>query len=187
MSDAEEYEPPTSKEIVEAAETNMTTLRAAVQWHLSGADWHTIAQRFSFTSPKSAQMAVEGFEGSMIDSTDVEAARNKSLARYEAMLRGVWPDATAPFELDAAGNRTTKRNEAHMPAFDRARGLIGDIVRLKGLAAPAQLQLYMPDGDEIMQVVSTIRQAKLEGIAREADIFDGEVVEDEEEDDEQPF
>lgn len=177
-----DYEPATLAEIKEGSETNHTTMRAAVSWHLSGADWATIAARFGFGSPQAARMSVEKFEGDMVDSTDVEAARNKALSRYERLLHSVWVDAITPYKLSSTGKRLDERNDAHTSALDRARGLVGDIVRLKGLAAPAQLALYMPGQEELMGVVSEIRAAQQIGAAQEADIWDVEFTEDESDD-----
>lgn len=175
---SEKYEPATLQEQKEASETALTTLRAAVQWHLSGADWSSIATRFDFSSPQAARIAVEKFEGDMVDSTDLEAARSKALARYERLLMSEWGDATTPFILDEDGKPTKSRNEAHGAAFDRARGIVGDIVRLKGAAAPVQLALYTPGQDEIFNVVNELRAATLRGIAKEADLIEIEAEED---------
>ena len=178
----DEYAPASLEEMREAGDTDLVTLRAAVQWHLSGADWMTIAQRFGYSSPNAARVAIERFEGDMVESTDVVAARNKARGRYERLLQGEWYDATHPFVVDDRGKQTKDRNEAHDKALQNARGLIGDIARLDGLNAPTQLQVYVPGSDEIMEVVATLREAKLGEIAREANIFDAEVVEDDEED-----
>jgi hypothetical protein len=172
----EEYRPATLEEQKEAASTNLSTLRAAVQWHLSGADWPAITERFNFTSPQAARVAVEKFEGDMVESTDVVAARNKARGRYERMLQGIWYDATHPFLVDGNGVQTDQRNEAHVKSLELARGLIGDIARLDGLNAPTQLQLYVPGSEEIMALVQEIREVKMGDIAREPDIFDAELV-----------
>jgi hypothetical protein len=174
----DEYRPASLEEQLEAAETNYSSLRAAVQWHLSGADWATIAQRFGYSSPQAARVAVEKFEGDMVDSSDVVAARNKARGRYERLLQSEWYDATHPFLVDNNGKQTEKRNDAHDKALANARGLVGDLVRLDGLGAPTQLQVYVPGSDEIMAVVQELREAKLGEIAREADIFDAEIEED---------
>lgn len=178
----EEYQPASLEEIREGAETNLSTLRAAVQWHLSGADWHTIAKRFNFSSPQAARVAIEKFEGDMVESSDIVAARNKTRGRYERLLQSEWFDATHPFIVDEDGKQTEQRNDAHDKALANARGLIGDLARLDGLNAPTQLQVYVPGSDEIMAVVSELREAKMGEIAREADVFgivDAEIVEDE--------
>lgn len=183
-SSVDDYQPASLEEQREAAQTNLTTLRAAVQWHLSGADWVEIAQRFDFSSPQAARVAVEKFEGDMVDSSSVAAARNKARGRYERLLQSVWYDATHPYVVDDSGRQTKDRNEAHEKALANARGLVGDLTRLDGLNAPTQLQVYVPGAEEIMQVVSELRTARLGEIAQEADIFDAEIVDDEEGEDE---
>lgn len=176
--DDDNYAAAELEEIAEGVRTNLTTMRAAVQWHLSGASWHSIAQRFFFSSPQAARVAVEKFEGDMVDSSDVAAARNKARARYERLLQAEWADATSPFKLDDKGHPTKERNDAHQQAMINARGLIGDLTRLDGLNAPSQLQLYVPGAEELMAVVSKLRDAEMGEIAREPDIWEAEVVED---------
>jgi hypothetical protein len=176
-----EYQPATLAEQKEAAETQLTTLRAAVQWHLSGADWATIAERFKYSSPQAARVAVEKFEGDMVSDSDVIASRNKAAARYEKLLRVEWQDAITPYVLDSEGKPTSKRNPNHAAAWDRVRSVVGDLVRLQGSAAPTQLQLYVPGSEELMTVVNELRTAKLGEIAQEADIFDAEIVDDDDE------
>lgn len=170
------YEPTTLEQQKEASQSGSSTIRAAVALHLAGADWDIIATRCAYSSPQTARVAVEKFLGETYTASDLTSARNRARARYDRLLQSVWPDATRPFEFDAAGNQTGERNEAHMAALDRARALIGDLARLDGLNAPSQLQVYVPGSDEIMAVVATLRQAKLEGIAQEADPFGEEIV-----------
>lgn len=181
LEKATEYQPATLEQQREAASTNMTTLRAAVASYLGGAPLDFIADRYGYSSPQTARVAVEKFLGETHTATDLTAARNKARARYERLLQGTWFDATHPFLTDDRGTQLPERNEAYLPAMDRARGLIGDLARLDGLNAPTQLQLYVPGAEEIMTVVSELREAKLTGIAREPDIFDAEVVDDDDE------
>lgn len=161
-----------------ALSTVQTTVRAAVSWHLSGADWPTIAERFNFTSPQAARFAVEKFEGDMVSSTDIEAARAKALGRYESLLRGQWSDAINPFLFDEHGKPTKTRNAMHPQAFERARAILGDIARLGGLNAPAQIQFQTPGTEELLSVVHELRDRALGGTAREVDIFDAEFEDD---------
>lgn len=176
VNDAEGYKPATLNEQAEAAASNLTTLRAAVAAHLSGAPWDWIAERYRYSSATTARIAVEKFIGETFGPSDLVAARNKARARYERLLQGQWFDATHPFEVDAEGRPTETRNEAHFAAVDRARGLVGDLTRLDGLNAPTQLQVYVPGAEEMMEVVASLRAARMQGIAAEADIWvvDGE-------------
>ncbi len=162
------------------------TLRAAVAAHLAGFGWDIIAERYFYSSAKAAQVAVETMIGNSWTSSDLSAARNKSLARREAILRGLYADATTPYVLDDKGKPTSTRNEAHLPAVDRAIRVLEGIERLLGLNAPVQLEVYRPDADEFMELVSSMKQKMLEGEVQEADIFDAEVVEDEDEPDTEP-
>lgn len=160
-----------------------TTLRAAIAAHLGGAPWDWIAQTYGYSSPSRARVAIEGAMGETYNNTDLTAARNKARARYERLLRGIWNDATQPFLIED-GEPTDKRNELHHSALDRARGLIGDLARLDGLNAPAQLQVYTPGSEEMLQYVGEIRRLALGEMPREADIWDAEIEEDEKNGDE---
>lgn len=171
-----------SKKDEKALEPSQNSLRAAIAAHLAGFPWDIIAERYSYSSPKQAQVAVETAIGQSWTSTDLSAARNKSLARKEAILRSLYNDATTPFVLDESGKPTKERNEAHLPAVDRALRVLESIDRLLGLNAPVQMEVYRPDADEFMQVVSSLKQKLLEGEVKEGDIFDAEVVDEEEED-----
>lgn len=164
----------------DALATPATTIRAAVAWHLSGSDWTTIAERFNFSSPQAARFAVEKFEGDMVNSTDIEAARAKALYRYETLLRGEWSDAVNPYVVTAEGSLTKTRNANHPAAFDRARAILGDIARLGGLNAPSQIQFQTPGTEELLSVVHELRDRQIGHIAREVDIFDAEYADDEE-------
>jgi hypothetical protein len=175
------YKPATLTEQKEAADANLTTLRAAVAAFLGGAPLDWIAERHGYSSPQTARVAVERFLGETHTATDLNAARNKARARYERLLQGEWWDATHPFEEKKDPKADDVRNEAHQAALVNARGLVGDIARLDGLNAPTQLQLYVPGSEEMMAMVANLRELKQGKPAAEADIFDGEIVEDDDE------
>lgn len=156
-----------------------STLRAATAAHLAGFTWDQIAEKYTYSSPKAAQVAVETLIGSTFTSSDLAAARNKSLARKEQLLRGLHWDATHPYLLDTAGNRTEERNEAHLASVDRALRVMDSIDRLLGLNAPTQIEVYRPGAEEFMEIMGDIRGVMLEGTVREGNVFDAEVVDDE--------
>jgi hypothetical protein len=170
-------------EVAKRPEPTEAGLRAAIAAHLAGFPWDVIAERYNYQSPKTAQTAVETAIGNSWTSSDLSAARNKSLSRKEAILRGLYNDATQPYVLDKDGKSTGTRNDAHLPAVDRALRVLESIDRLLGLNAPVQMEIYRPDADEFMQVVTAMKQKLLEGEVKEADIFDAEVMDDEDESD----
>lgn len=164
---------------------NRSNLRAAVAMNLAGIGWDVIAERRGFSSPKQAQMQVEKLMGETWGSSDVVAARARSLARKEALLRSVWDDATHPYLTTADGRDTDQRNELHLAYLDRAIRLAESIDRLQGTNAPTVVEVYRPGADEFMSTVAELRKALMAGEPEEADIFDAEVVDDEGEDDAQ--
>lgn len=163
------------------ARGNTRTLRAATAAHLAGFGWDVIAERYGYSNPKGAQVAVEAFIGKTIGSGDLQAARYKSLARKERLLQSVWFDATHPFELDEFGEKTENRNEAHLASLDRATRILESIDRLQGLNAPTQVEIYRPGADEFLETIAELKKKVLEGTPQEGDIFDAEVVDDESE------
>lgn len=154
-----------------------STLRAATAAHLAGFTWDQIATRYEYSSAKAVQVAVESLIGRTFTSSDLSAARNKSLARKEQILKGLYYDATHPFISDENGEKTGERNEAHLPAVDRALRVLESIDRLLGLNAPTQIEVYRPGAEEFMETLGEIRSAMLEGQVKEGDLWDAEVVE----------
>jgi len=156
-------------------------LRAAVAAHLSGFGWDFIAENYGYGNPKTAQVAVETLIGRTWTSSDLSAARSKSLARKERLIQSVWYDATHPFLVDDDGKQTNQRNEAHWAALDRAIRIAESIDRLLGTNAAVQVEVYRPGAEELLSTVAQLREELMAGKPKEADIFDAEVIDDEEE------
>lgn len=167
------------EEDLQPGKTNVSHLRAAVAAHLAGFGWDMIAERYGFSSPMVAKITVERFIGETFTSGDLQAARNKSLSRKEKVLQGIWWDATHPFMADGDGQATDQRNEAHLASVDRAIRVMEGIDRLLGLNAPTQVEVYRPEANEFLEVLAALKQKELEGQPTEGDIFDAEIVEDE--------
>lgn len=157
-----------------------TTLRAAAAMALAGYGYDNIARTHSFSSAFAAKTAVEVLLGETVGDHDLQALRNKSLARKEKLLSGVWWDATHPFLPDDEGNDGPERNENYYAALDRAIRLGDAIDRLMGLNAPTQMEVYHPDAEEFIGTLNVLRQKMLEGQPEEGDIFDAEVLDDDE-------
>lgn len=166
---------------LEPGRTNITNLRAAVAAHLAGFHWDVIAERYGFASPMTAKVTVERFIGETFTSSDLQAARNKSLSRKEKVLQGIWWDATHPFLSDTEGKATDQRNEAHLASVDRAIRVMEGIDRLLGLNAPTQIEVYRPEASEFLEVLATLKAKELEGKPSEGDIFDAEIMDDDDE------
>jgi hypothetical protein len=153
-------------------------IRAAVAAHLAGIPWDVIATRYTFSSPKSAQIAVETLIGETWTSTDLAAARAKSLARKERMLQSVWEDATSPWTMHPTTGKRQERNDAHLQALDRALRIAESIDRLQGLNAPTQVEVYRPGADEFLSTVGELRAIIMRDLPEEADIFDAEIMDE---------
>lgn len=150
--------------------------RAAVAAYLAGIDLGTIAKNYGYGSPKDAQVAIEILIGETWTPSDLSAVRNKSLARKERLLQSVWYDATHTFLVDKDGKQTDQRNELHLAYLDRAIRIAESIDRLTGANAPTQIEVYRPGSEEFLSTIAELRAAITEGEPQEADLFDEEIV-----------
>jgi hypothetical protein len=172
----------TQKKPKDPGPQNATTIKAAVAAFVHGYDYAWIAERYKFSSAKAAQTAIEVRLGDMVGPQDAVAARNKSLARKEALLRPLMWDATHPWLVDELGIDTDERNETYWPALDRAIRLTDAIDRLLGSNAPTQIQVYRPDAQEFLATVAVLRQKALSEMPEEGNVFDADIVDEDESD-----
>lgn len=141
---------------------------AAIQLRIAGASWDEIAQSLGFPTPRAALVATErALEKEL--KTEENQAQMRSLAgkRLERLLRGVWTKAIDPSHPE------------HLLAVDKARQLVDRHAKLYGLDAPTEVVVSNPAQQELEQWVATVINETKPAL-EEADIFDAEVVEDEE-------
>lgn len=140
---------------------------AALELKLAGHSWSTIAQAVGYPTPRAAQLAVEKSLVRRLDSEE-DKSKMRSLAgqRLNRLLAGIWDKATDP---DAP---------EQMVAVSRARELIADHTKLFGYAAPTELTIHTPTQSELEDWVHRMTSTMVPN-AEEADIWDGEVVDDE--------
>lgn len=144
---------------------------AALQLKTSGATWSEIAQVLGYPTPRQAMLACEkALVRQLNDEDDKAKMRAISGARLERLLRGVWNKAIDPSDPE------------QLSAVSRARELISDHNKLYGLAAPTEIVVSTPTQSELEDWVLRMT-ATMVPDTEEADIWDGEVVE---EDDEPP-
>lgn len=136
-----------------------TKADAAIALKLAGASNADIAQALGFPSERAVQTAVEkGLAGQLSDE-DRSQARALQLSRYERLLRSAWQHAN-------------DGNDPQQLPFLRASGeLIDKIVRLEGLAQPAEIIVHSPALAEISQWVERRMKESSPGVV-EADILD---------------
>lgn len=139
---------------------------AALAMRLSGATWEDIATVLGFPTERAALVAYEAaMEKSLETPESREELRRLARLRLERLMRGVWSKAIDPDSPE------------HLAAVGKAKELIAQITKLEGTDAPQEITLYSPAQQEIEswvaeQVNKTVPQLE------EADIFDGEIVEE---------
>lgn len=149
-----------------ATAARMRKADAALQLKTSGATWSEIAQVCGYPTPRQAMLAVEkALVRQLNDEDDKAKMRAVSGARLERLLRGIWHKAIDP------------NNEEQMVAVSRARELISDHNKLYGLAAPTEIVVSTPTQTELEDWVLRMTAAMVPD-TEEADIWEGEVVDD---------
>lgn len=155
----------TSGEVVRARDRKAN---AAIQLRIAGATWDEIAQSLGFPTARSALVATErALEKELKAEENQTAMRSLAGKRLERLLRGVWTKAIDPAHPE------------HLVAVDKARQIIDRHAKLYGLDAPTEVVVSNPAQQELEKWVATVIQEKQPAL-EEANIFDIEVMEDEE-------
>jgi hypothetical protein len=147
---------------------------AAIQLRIAGADWNEIAQALGYPTARAALVATErALEKELHTEESQKAMRAMSGKRLERLLRGVWTKAIDPAHPE------------HLLAVDKARQLIDRHAKLYGLDAPTEFVVSNPAQQELEKWVASVISTQRPAL-EEADIFDAEIVEDEESSDAVP-
>lgn len=144
---------------------------AALELRLAGYRWDDIADAMGYTSPASAKTAVErALEQNLMErAEDTADLRKMAAARYERLLRSVWPKAMDP-------GTEEKPNPEHLPAVKTAAEITDRFVKLHGLAAPTEIAIRTPTQQELETWVTQVSGVKE---IEEGNIFDAEIVDEE--------
>lgn len=139
---------------------------AALSMKTAGASWAEIAQALGFPTPRAAMLATErALVRQMTTEDDKAKLRAIAGARLERLLRGIWTKAIDPDSPE------------QMTAVSRSRELIADYTKLYGLAAPTELVVHTPTQTELEEWVLRMTATMVPDV-EEADIWEGEVVEE---------
>ena len=131
------------------------------------ASWIEIAEVLGYPTARAAKVAVEQALERSLQSADRDHMRRYAATRMERLLRRVW------------GRANNEEDPDQLAYVREARAIIGDQVKLWGLAAPSEVVISSPSQNEIEAWVASVHQASTPEL-QEADIFDIEIVEDEE-------
>lgn len=142
---------------------------AALQLKFSGASWEDIAETLGFPTARMARVAVErALEKEMQTPESREMMRNMVARRYERVTRAFFARAIDEEHPD------------QFAAADRVRQFTAEYVKLMGLNAPVEYVVNNPTQAQLEQWVARVAAGGSAPV-EEGDIFDIEVVEDEEE------
>lgn len=160
--------------------------RSALAMMLRGADDHEIAEALHFTSPSAARVAWETAMASTIDKdTDIRSARQVARLQLREAMKSLSKRALNEYLLEVdpkTGEKRKVRNEEHVAYSQLFLRYIDRDIKLQGLDAPQVISLITPDAVELENLITTlIRTAGLDP-APEGDIFDAEIVDEEEDD-----
>jgi hypothetical protein len=139
---------------------------AALSMSLSGATWGEIAEVLGFATPRQARAATEKALVRQLErDDDREKMRARAGAQLQRLLRGVWNKAINPADPE------------QMVAISRSREILADFNKLYGLNAPTELMVHSPSQSELEDWVLRMTATLIPTVV-EPDIFEGEVVED---------
>lgn len=176
--------PPTREEQREVARWNRAsrdTAKAAAQLKLSGYQDYEIADLLEYISPGAARAAYEHVFAEAGDlEADIPAARRVLSNQYDAILKSLANKALHEKirRKDKDGVMQTVENSDHLAYASAFVRVLDRKAVLHGLNAPQVLAITNPDAQEFSAAVS--RMLQLEGIetSEEGDIWDADVVED---------
>ncbi len=143
---------------------------AAVEMKIEGYSWQEIAEALGYPTARHALIATErALEKRVEENLDKKQLRQIADQRLGKLLRSVSAKAG-----DA-------NHPEHLAAVAKARDLVGDWVKLHGIAAPAEMTIYNPSESEIDSLVSQftatqVPQVEEDDIFAEDEPVDGEVV-----------
>jgi hypothetical protein len=144
---------------------------AALELRLAGYRWDDIADAMGYTSPATAKTAVErALERNLMErAEDTADLRKMAAARYERLLRSVWPKAMDP------GTKENP-NPEHLAAAKTAAEITDRFVKLHGLSAPTEIAIRTPTQQELEAWVTQVSGVKE---IEEGNIFEAEIVDEE--------
>lgn len=143
---------------------------AAVGLWTAGLSWLEIAEHLNYSSEGRAREAVEQAVASTADEETKAKLRRKTQARFERLLRAVWPKAI------------NGKSDEQLAAVRTAADLLSRQAKLFGLDAPAELAIYTPTTVELERYVAELTAPQRASLPSEADdILVGEVVDTDDE------
>lgn len=149
---------------------SVSRMEAAVALRVHGADYSEIARICGYADVPRARQAVERGLGSTVSDDDKKVRRTLESRRLERVIRSLMPKAVDPDDPEHLGYARTT-----LLYIDRH-------IRLWGLDAPAEMVMYTPTAKEVEDWLAGKRRAIEGHLPEEADIVEGEVIDDDDPD-----
>jgi hypothetical protein len=138
---------------------------AALQLHIAGLTLDEIAEQLGYPDGGAVRVAIElSLERELHEESRNEMRKMVGL-RLQRLTKAVWAKAIDP------------QNPEQLAAQREARANLSEFVRVYGLAAPTEMVVHTPTATELENWVASV-VAKSVPELEEADIFEGEVIED---------
>lgn len=143
--------------------------RSALHLYYNNATLDEIVQVVGFASVAEASRAIDTAVKAELrgDTKAKDKMRHIANRKLDQLLRSVSAKAANP------------KHPEHLNAVSKALAIIDRHIKLYGLDAPAEMVVHNPDAGEIEAWVTSVL-AKSNPVAEEFDIFDAEVVDDDE-------
>lgn len=138
---------------------------AALQLHIAGLIPDEIAEQLGYPDGGAVRIAIELSLERELHEESRQQMRKMVGLRLQRLTKAVWGKAIDP------------KNPEQLAAQREARANLAEFVRVYGLAAPTEMIVHTPTSTELENWVATV-VAKSAPALEEADIFDGEVLED---------
>lgn len=154
--------PRGSKELKRARDRKAN---AALQLHIAGLYWDEIAEQLGYPDGGAVRVAVELALERELHEESRDQMRKMVGLRLQRLTKAVWAKAINPDSPE------------QLAAQREARANLAEFVRVYGLAAPTEMVVHTPTAQELENWVTTVVARSVPQLP-EADIFEGEVLED---------
>jgi hypothetical protein len=164
--------------------------RAAMNMSIAGATYEEIAEKFDYASAVVARVVVEETMAKAYPQEAAASMFQMTYARYERLLRGVFPKAEPKIPaldpdtgevLRVNGKAVMVDNPDHIAYVKLAADIVQREAKLFGVEAPVQVQIT-PSTERYQEFVQMVVSRSRQDEAEEADIFaeveDAEIVDE---------
>lgn len=141
-------------------------VESAIALRAAGANYSEIAELLGYATVAQARQAVERGLASTVTVESREEVRKLILRRTDRLLRSVYSKATK------------EDHPEHLAAVRTALAILDRQARLVGADAPQEVAVYTPTAAEMAEFIKRQGERMRQGLPKEVDIIEGEVLDD---------